>query len=94
MANHTILIARDGGECAIADSCAPIRDRSGQVVGAVLVFRDVTGEYAAQQDLSSQRIELEVQNEELRTAQEALRITQARYFDLYDLAPVGYVTVS
>ena len=51
LANHTILIARDGKECAIADSCAPIRDRAGQVVGAVLVFRDVSAEYVAQQAL-------------------------------------------
>ena len=51
LANHTVLIARDGSECAIADSCAPIRDRDGQVVGAVLVFRNVTGEYAVQQAL-------------------------------------------
>ena len=51
LANHTVLISRDGSECAIADSCAPIRDGSGQVAGAVLVFRDVTGEYAAQQAL-------------------------------------------
>ncbi|MBK9573683.1 MAG: PAS domain S-box protein [Rhodoferax sp.] len=49
LANHTVLIARDGSECDIADSCAPIRDRDAQVIGAVLVFRDVTGEYAAQQ---------------------------------------------
>ena len=55
LANHTVLIARDGSECAIADSCAPIRDRDGQVVGAVLVFRDVTGEYAAQQALRDQQ---------------------------------------
>ena len=51
LANHTVLIARDGSECDIADSCAPIRDRDGQVIGAVLVFRDVTGEYATQQAL-------------------------------------------
>jgi len=51
LANHTILIARDGSERAIADSCAPIRDRDGRVLGAVLVFRDVTEEYAAQQAL-------------------------------------------
>ena len=51
LANHTVVIARDGSECAIADSCAPIRDRDGQVVGAVLVFRDVAGEYAVQQAL-------------------------------------------
>ena len=52
LANHTVLIARDGSECDIADSCAPIRNRDAQVIGAVLVFRDVTGEYAAQQALS------------------------------------------
>ncbi len=51
LANHTVLIARDGSERAIADSCAPIRDDNGKVVGAVLVFRDVTEEYAAQQSL-------------------------------------------
>ncbi|MDO8948140.1 MAG: PAS domain S-box protein [Desulfocapsaceae bacterium] len=51
LANHTVLIARDGSECDIADSCAPIRDRDAQVIGAVLVFRDVTGEYASQQTL-------------------------------------------
>ena len=51
LANHTVVIARDGSECDIADSCAPIRDRDGQVIGAMLVFRDVTEEYAAQQAL-------------------------------------------
>ena len=51
LANHTILIAADGSECDIADSCAPIRDRDDVVIGAVLVFRDVTGEYAAEQAL-------------------------------------------
>jgi PAS domain S-box-containing protein len=51
LANHTVLIARDGRECAIADSCAPIRTRAGQVIGTVLVFRDVTAEYATQQAL-------------------------------------------
>jgi PAS domain S-box-containing protein len=49
LANHTVLIARDGREFDIADSCAPIRDVDTQVVGAVLVFRNVTDEYAAQQ---------------------------------------------
>ena len=51
LANHTVLIAADGSECDIADSCAPIRDRDGVMIGSVLVFRDVTGEYAAQQAL-------------------------------------------
>jgi len=51
LANHTVLLGRDGCEYDIADSCAPIRDADGQVMGAVLVFRDVTEEYAAQQTL-------------------------------------------
>ena len=51
LANHTVLISRQGGERDIADSCAPIRDRDAQVIGAVLVFRDVTEEYAVQQNL-------------------------------------------
>lgn len=42
LANHTVLIARDGGEVAIDDSAAPIRGEEGAVAGVVLVFRDVT----------------------------------------------------
>jgi PAS domain S-box-containing protein len=42
LANHTLLVARDGTERPIDDSAAPIRDGSGAPVGAVLVFRDVT----------------------------------------------------
>jgi PAS domain S-box-containing protein len=48
LANDTVLIACDGSECAIADSCAPIRNRAGNVIGTVLVFRDVSREYATQ----------------------------------------------
>jgi PAS domain S-box-containing protein len=42
LANHTVLIARDGSERPIDDSAAPMRDEQGNPVGAVLVFRDVT----------------------------------------------------
>ena len=51
LANHTLLIAVDGSECDIADCCAPIRDRDGQVIGAVLVFRDVTEHKLAEEAL-------------------------------------------
>ncbi len=42
LANHTILVARDGSERPIDDSGAPIRGLDGRVNGVVLVFRDVT----------------------------------------------------
>src|SRR5205085_7756103 len=42
LANHTVLIAKDGTERAIDDSGAPIRDATGKIVGVVLVFHDVT----------------------------------------------------
>jgi PAS domain S-box-containing protein len=59
LTNHILLLARDGTERSIADSCAPIRDRSGDVVGAVLVFRDVTEAYAVQQALNDSAAQIQ-----------------------------------
>jgi PAS domain S-box-containing protein len=42
LANHTVLLRKDGGECPIDDSAAPIRNEAGSVSGCVLIFRDVT----------------------------------------------------
>jgi len=61
LVNHTILIAKDGTECPIDDSAAPIRSEQGEVLGAVLVFRDI-----------SERKRMELERERLlQTAQAA-----------------------
>ncbi len=51
--DHTALISRDGTERQIDDSCAPIRDANGNLLGAVLVFRDVTEEYHRREELKA-----------------------------------------
>jgi PAS domain S-box-containing protein len=55
LANHTVLIAKDGREIPVDDSGAPIRDEAGHVAGVVLIFRDVTERKAAERDLYRQR---------------------------------------
>jgi PAS domain S-box-containing protein len=55
LANHTLLLARDGREISIADAGAPIHDARGKIVGVVLVFRDQTAERAAQRAVQEAR---------------------------------------
>ena len=51
LANHSVLISRDGTKYAIADSGAPIRNERNEIMGVVLVFRDQTAERAAREAL-------------------------------------------
>jgi PAS domain S-box-containing protein len=51
LANHTILISKNGKEYQIADSGSPIRNDKGTITGVVLVFRDVTEEYKIRQEI-------------------------------------------
>jgi PAS domain S-box-containing protein len=60
LANHTVLIRRDGKERAIDDSGAPIRDAEGNIIGVVMVFRDVTERRHAETLLELQRDTLEM----------------------------------
>jgi PAS domain S-box-containing protein len=55
LANHTVLVAKDGREVPIDDSGAPIRDESGRVAGVVLIFRDVTERKRTERELHRQR---------------------------------------
>jgi PAS domain S-box-containing protein len=60
----------------------------------VLEHLDPDAIHKAYHALRVHQIELEMQNDELQRAQADLACTRARYFDLYDLAPVGYLTVA
>jgi PAS domain S-box-containing protein len=51
LANHTVLVAKNGVERPIDDSAAPILDKSGAIVGVVMIFRDVTERRRAEQVL-------------------------------------------
>jgi PAS domain S-box-containing protein len=56
--NHTVLISRHGKERIIADSGAPIRDQESRIVGAVLVFRDITDKLKMEEELfKAQKLE-------------------------------------
>jgi len=65
LANHTLLIAKDGRETPIADSGAPIKDAAGNITGVVLVFRDQTAEKETQKALSDSARHLKALNLQL-----------------------------
>jgi PAS domain S-box-containing protein len=54
LANHTVLIKKDGSECPIDDSAAPIRNEQGNVSGCVLIFRDVSAQRLIERDKANQ----------------------------------------
>jgi PAS domain S-box-containing protein len=59
LANHTLLISRDGREIPIDDSGAPIREGKGRIVGVVLVFRDITEQRHAETEKARLAAEVE-----------------------------------
>jgi len=79
LANHTILVKKDGIEIPIDDSGAPIRDREGKTTGVVLVFRDITKRKQSE--------------EELRRAQEELRGERDRIREYMNIAGVLLVVL-
>ena len=89
LANHTVLIRKDGTEAAIDDSGAPIKDERGNVSGVVLVFRDITERKRAEEELRKAYDELEKRVQErtsdLSGAIERLRIENTQRKELEDI---------
>jgi len=56
LANHTVLVGKDGSEYQVSDSAAPIRDATGQIQGVILVFSDVSSKYAVERALKSSEL--------------------------------------
>jgi len=75
LANHTVLIGRDGKERVLADSGAPIRAESGEILGVVLVFRDVTERARVSEELHKQE---EMMRAVLATSPVGIVLTQDR----------------
>ncbi|MBD2609030.1 EAL domain-containing protein [Scytonema hofmannii FACHB-248] len=84
LANHTVLIARNAQEIAIEDSAAPIRNREGQIIGAIMVFHDVTQNRKLSRQLSWQASHdaltgLVNRQEFERQVEQALRLAKLDY---------------
>jgi PAS domain S-box-containing protein len=93
LANHTILIARDGTERAIADCGSPIYDKEGRVTGVVLVFRDQTekrkAEKAVAEALAFAQSIIATVREPLVILDAGLRILSANraFYQVFEVMP-------
>jgi len=68
LANHTLLVARDGTHRPIDDSGAPIRNDKGEILGVVLVFRDFTERRQTEEALHEHQACIETLNQQLQRA--------------------------
>ncbi|HJW83103.1 MAG TPA: GAF domain-containing protein, partial [Anaerolineae bacterium] len=77
LANHTLLVTRHGDERAIDDSAAPIRNAAGDLVGVVLVFRDVSERRSAERRLLIQYLVTRILAESDSLEKVATKVLQA-----------------
>ena len=86
--------AKDGSYYWVATTIAPLKNKDGVVEEYFAIRTDITVTKNAEEKLVMHQVELEAQYEELYRIQNELIKTKTRYFDLNDLAPVGYFTMN
>ena len=74
LANHTVLVAKDGTRRLIDDSGAPILDSAGRVMGAVLVFRDVSAARAQEAELRNRNRMIDLSHDGIIVMDREMRI--------------------
>jgi PAS domain S-box-containing protein len=93
LSNHIVLTARDGREWVLDDGAAPLRDAAGTVVGAVLVFRDVTDRRRAERAVEDARAFAEAIVETVREplvvldADLRVRTANRSFYDTFRVSP-------
>jgi PAS domain S-box-containing protein len=105
LANHTLLITKQGDEIPIADSGAPIRNNDNEIIGVVLVFRDQTKERTARRKLERSEAALQYAQElanmgsfELDLANDVLRWSENNYrlmgYEPFEIKPTYELFIS
>lgn len=87
LANHTILISRDGKEWPIDDSAAPIRTAHGRISGAILVFREIADRKRQEEELRRQTESLREANRRQDELMSSLRQSESQFRTLADSIP-------
>ena len=87
-------VERNGGRRFFITVKFPLLDSSGEIFAVGGVGTEITAIKEAEELMRAHQAEMEMQNEELRRTREELEVSRAKYFDLYNLAPVGYFSIS
>ncbi len=100
--NEEVIIEQpDGKQNWVLAHAEAVRDEVGNVIAGVIITSDITERKESEQairlllgELQQVKTELEKQNSELQQAEERINRSLVRYTDLYEHAPVGYLTIS